>query len=72
MLLGNELEISLKSATHQWTSKGTVVKVMNNDEVCLELYSNEAPPPVNTGYTIEFIWKSITYKRIQKGLRRFW
>jgi regulator of nonsense transcripts 1 len=66
MLLGNELEISLKNhpTYPNWTSKGTVVRVLNNDEVCLDIHSNENPPPVNTGYQIEFIWRSTTFKRM--------
>lgn len=66
MLLNNELELSLRNhATYpSWSSKGLVVKVLINDEICLELYSNEPPPPVNSGYSIEFIWRSTTFKRM--------
>lgn len=32
---------------------------------------NNNPPPVDSGYKVEFVWKSTTYNRMKKGLRRF-
>lgn len=43
---------------------------MGNEEVCLELV-NTNPPPVDSGYKVEFVWKSTSYNRMKKGLRRF-
>lgn len=70
LLPGNELKLSLKTDKYDWSSKGIVVKVMGNEEVCLELTNNN-PPPVESGYKVQFIWKSTTFNRMKKGLRRF-
>jgi len=44
-----------------------------DEEVCLEL-RNQNPPPSNilTGYTVELVWKSTSYKRMDHGLKQFW
>jgi len=70
-LPGNELRLSLKSPS--WSSKGHVIKITANEEVCLEL-SGSDPPPINvtTGYTVEFVWKSTSFVRMKTGLKRFW
>lgn len=67
-LQGTEMLLSHKNSG--WQSKGTVVKIQN-EEVCLELHSNETPPLIETGYTFECIWVSTTFKRMQSGLKRF-
>ncbi|CAD8124849.1 unnamed protein product [Paramecium sonneborni] len=71
-LLGSEMQLSLKSGNNIWQSKGTVVKVINNEEVCLELHQSD-PPPNNAdeGYTVECIWVSTTFKRMYIGLKTF-
>ncbi|CAD8211161.1 unnamed protein product [Paramecium octaurelia] len=71
-LQGSEMQLSLKSGNSIWQSKGTVVKVINNEEICLELHQND-PPPNNAdeGYTVECIWVSTTFKRMQIGLKTF-
>lgn len=44
----------------------------NTEEVCLEVLSHDPPPPVQTGYTVEFVWKNTVYTRMRTGLKRFW
>ena len=44
---------------------------MNNEDICLEVFSNEPPPPGKEGYTIEIIWKSTSFTRMKNGLKRF-
>lgn len=64
--------LSLKNPNYPyWQSKGTVVKVLNNEELCLELHSHDAPPPIDVGYSFECIWVSTSFKRMQSGLKRF-
>ena len=75
LLPGNELKISYKN---EWVSKGVVVKITGSifyyildEEVCLELFSNTAPPNSDYPYKVEFIWKPTSYHRMKKGLRKF-
>lgn len=42
LLPGNELKVTYKSG--EWSSKGVVVKITGNEEVCLELANHQAPP----------------------------
>lgn len=63
------MQLSLKASN--WQSKGTVVKVINNEEICLELHSNDPPPNAEDGFTVECIWVSTTFKRMQIGLKTF-
>ena len=75
------MSISYKGPNHPpWQSKGTVVKIISNkiikiflldEEVCLELHNNDPPPPTDTGYHLEYIWASTTFKRMLSGLKRF-
>ena len=60
LLPGNELKLSLKS--HNWSATGHVVKISDNDEVCLEIRNGSAPPHnLTMGYTVEFVWKSTSF-----------
>ncbi len=70
LLPGNELRLSLKNPA--WSSRGTVIKINANEEVCLELMGHDAPPSGNYKYTVEFVWKSTSYHRMKSGLKRFW
>ena len=72
LLPGNELRLSINHSGFKWTSLGHVVKITSNEEICLELSSSIPPPTVNTGYTVEFVWKSTSYERMKKGLKTFW
>ncbi len=71
MLPGNELRLSYKSQTYDWEAKGVVVRITNNDEICLELDGCKPPPPIMTGYRVDFVWKSTSYSRMRKGLQKF-
>ncbi len=67
---GAELLLSLKS--HNWSSVGTILRINSSkniildEEVCLEL-KNQDPPPINilNDYTVELVWKSTSYKRME-------
>lgn len=71
LTVGTELTLSLSS--HNWSSTGVVIKISASEEVSLEL-KNQDPPPTNivTGYKVELVWKSTSYKRMENGLKKFW
>ena len=45
---------------------GQVVKFASTEEVVLELRSNaNVPTDVSTGYSVDFVWKSTSFDRMQ-------
>ena len=67
--------ISSTSETETWEAVGYVIRVMPSEEVCLELkpqYSAHTGPWETTrGFKVSFVWKSVTYDRMQGALRTF-
>ena len=56
-----------------WQSTGTVVRLSATEEVGIELRSGgDAPIDVNSGFTVDVVWKAIAYDRMQAlGIREF-
>ena len=57
-----------------WSAVGTVCKMPNNDsdEVGLELRnSKDAPTECTHNFAIRFVWKSITFDRMQNAMKNF-
>lgn len=76
LMQGDELKLSLgwDAGTKAWFSLGHVMKIPDNfgDEVGLELKSAaEAPTEKTTGFSVDFIWKSTSFDRMQLALRKF-
>jgi len=73
LMPGNELMLSLNSNLYPfWQSRGHVIKITSNEEICLELESKKPPPPVSAGYMVEFVWRSTSFARMKVGLKKFW
>jgi regulator of nonsense transcripts 1 len=72
---GDELRIRYKGDAYRpWESVENVVKIPNSisDEVELKLRRSEnAPSDISHGFSIEFIWKSTPFDRMQSALRSF-
>mmetsp|Transcript_17356 Transcript_17356/g.31283 ORF Transcript_17356/g.31283 Transcript_17356/m.31283 type:complete len:854 (+) Transcript_17356:3455-6016(+) len=64
------VELKLKAEHRDWQAVGTVIAITDFEQVMLEVLRNSNPPEGCT-YTIEFVWKSTTYKRMLEGLRLF-
>lgn len=64
------VELRLKAEHRDWQAIGTVIRISDFEQVILEVLRNGNPPD-NCTYTIEFVWKSTTYKRMLEGLRLF-
>lgn len=56
-----------------WRGEGYITKLPSarNEQFTLELLAGNPPPPVSTGFTVEFVWKGTSYNRIQKALTDF-
>jgi regulator of nonsense transcripts 1 len=70
---GDELKLRfVGDATHQpWQSVGHVVKI-TNEEVALELRSNQgAPVEATHGFSVDFVWKSTSFDRMQSAMKTF-
>ncbi len=60
------------SAHPQWQCVGHVIKLTNNEEVALELRSNQgAPVDLNHGFSVDFVWKSTSFDRMQAAMKTF-
>ena len=75
LAMGDELLLKLDAATarlygREWSSVGNVRGVMDG-EVALELRSGAAPVDHTDGYIVEFVWKSVSFDRIQNALKTF-
>ncbi len=55
-----------------WEAVGQVVKLTAAEEVALELRSNAgAPIDCTTGFSVDFVWKSTSFDRMQSALKTF-
>jgi len=79
---GDELRLRLNSSAYAnlgaenesgWSAVGHVSKITANEEVAFELRGNHTQGPwdVNRGFTVEFVWKSTSFDRMQAGMRTF-
>jgi regulator of nonsense transcripts 1 len=51
---------------------GHVVKLAASEEVVLELRSNaNVPTDVTSGYSVDFVWKSTSFDRMQSAMKTF-
>eukprot|EP00871_Galdieria_phlegrea_P003796 jgi/Galph1/4417/GphlegSOOS_G3063.1 len=73
ILVGDELR--LKHASTNWECTGHVKGFTANEEIALELRSGKAsanaPRDSTTDFSVEVIWKSTTFDRMQKALKAF-
>lgn len=53
-----------------WQSKG-FVKILNNGCVQVEMQDKKCPTDHLTRFTLEYVWKSVTFDRMQDALKRF-
>mmetsp|Transcript_159156 Transcript_159156/g.510484 ORF Transcript_159156/g.510484 Transcript_159156/m.510484 type:complete len:1087 (+) Transcript_159156:58-3318(+) len=79
---GDELRLRLNSSAYAalgnaedagWSAVGHVSKITANEEVALELRGpqNVGPWDIQHGFTVEFVWKSTSFDRMQAALRTF-
>ena len=76
LAVGDELRLKYKGdARREWEGRGFVIKIPNNvsDEVCLELKSRDKdiPTECTTHFTIDYVWKSTSFDRMQTAMKTF-
>eukprot|EP00929_Paragymnodinium_shiwhaense_P006777 TRINITY_DN110736_c0_g1_i1.p1 TRINITY_DN110736_c0_g1~~TRINITY_DN110736_c0_g1_i1.p1 ORF type:complete len:1081 (+),score=275.32 TRINITY_DN110736_c0_g1_i1:128-3370(+) len=79
---GDELRLRLNSSAYAnlggedggWSAVGHVSKITPNEEVALELRGppqGVGPWDINHGFSVEFVWKSTSFDRMQAAMRTF-
>jgi regulator of nonsense transcripts 1 len=71
---GDELRLRYSGdAVHpSWQSVGHVIKLTAQEEVALELRANQGVPiDVNHGFSVDFVWKSTSFDRMQGAMKNF-
>ena len=73
---GNVLLMST-CETITWEAVGYVIKILSSEEVCLELkpmYTHpkaKGPWETTRGFKVSFVWKSVSFDRMQTALKNF-
>jgi regulator of nonsense transcripts 1 len=79
LTIGDELRLKLDGFTARlhgvnggkpWEGVGNVLR-MADGEVALEMRDPRCPTEVTEGYAIEFVWKSVSFDRMQGALKTF-
>ncbi|GAB2273676.1 Regulator of nonsense transcripts 1-like protein [Dionaea muscipula] len=71
---GDELRLrySGDAAHPSWQSVGHVIKLTPQEEVALELRASQGVPiDVNHGLSVDFVWKSTSFDRMQSAMKTF-
>lgn len=70
---GDELRLCYEyNGQVKWQSKGSIIKSNQNEEICLELKNSKGlPTDPDCRFTVEFIWKSISFDRMRLALKIF-
>ncbi|KAI5420524.1 ATP-dependent helicase NAM7 [Lathyrus oleraceus] len=66
------LRYSGNAAHPSWQSVGHVIKLTAQEEVALELRASQrVPVDVNHGFSVDFVWKSTSFDRMQGAMKTF-
>eukprot|EP00899_Mesostigma_viride_P002385 jgi/Mesvir1/12147/Mv00399-RA.2 len=69
---GDELRLRHTVDGATWQCVGHVIKLTAAEEVALELRSNAGVPvEYTTGFSVDFVWKSTSFDRMQTAMRNF-
>ncbi len=57
---------------NDWNSVGHVIKLTSSEEVAIELRNNHNVPIAHkTGFSVDFVWKSTSFDRMQNAMKTF-
>ncbi|KAJ1856125.1 ATP-dependent RNA helicase [Coemansia sp. RSA 1822] len=75
LAVGDELRLSYSGLLlrESWSAAGYVIKLPNSasDDICVELTVTSAPTEVTSGFSVDFVWKSTTFDRMQSAMKKF-
>lgn len=76
LVVGDELRLRLDPTGKRlygqdWESTGHIIQIENTNEIRLEMKAGNVPRDINDGYILEFVWKSVSYDRMQYALKTF-
>ena len=73
LVVGDELSLKYVGGERdEWVGAGNVAKIGLMDEITLELRSAAgAPVEQTTGFCVDFLWKSVSFDRMQKAMKSF-
>ncbi|XP_065837175.1 regulator of nonsense transcripts 1-like [Oscarella lobularis] len=74
LMPGDELRLRYSGVKRQWEGVGHVVKIPNSfgEEIRLEMRSNnDVPIDVTHSFSVDFVWKSTSFDRMQQAMRKF-
>ena len=73
LMQGDELQLKWDGGKREWSAIGHILQVSNaTEEIALEIKNVKwFPEDASTGYSVDFIWKSTPYDRMQAALKRF-
>lgn len=75
MMMGDELKLQLDASAariygRKWEGVGNVLRITDG-EVVLEIRTAHCPTEITDGYEVEYVWKAISYDRMQAALKSF-
>ncbi|WCJ20723.1 hypothetical protein M5689_002938 [Euphorbia peplus] len=69
---GDELRLRYNASHPPWQSVGHVIKLTAQEEVALELRASQGVPvDMNHGFSVDFVWKSTSFDRMQGAMKTF-
>ena len=70
---GDELKLKFQQDGQvKWKSRGHIVKIIQNEEICLEVKNQKGiPAETDCKYIVEFVWKSTSFDRMKQALKIF-
>ncbi|EDQ92857.1 uncharacterized protein MONBRDRAFT_650, partial [Monosiga brevicollis MX1] len=74
VMVGDELRLKYAGElSRPWQGEGRVTKIADNhsEEYALELRNKDVPTQCTQNFMVEFIWKSITFDRMQNAMKTF-
>ncbi|KAJ1848022.1 ATP-dependent RNA helicase, partial [Coemansia sp. RSA 2703] len=75
VVVGDELRLSHQGSqlSQSWETNGYVIRLPTgiSDDICVEISSQDAPTGITEGFSVDFVWKSTTFDRMQSAMKRF-
>ena len=71
LVVGDELQLKHSGGDEEWIGAGNVVKLGVADEITLELRGTGVPVDHTSGFSVDFVWKSVSFDRMQKAMKTF-